>query len=249
MNKPITQLSTYLYRMLFIFISVGFIALTSCESDESPQELELLNSLIILNFQDSIETGATSDFDIEYSISDPYIATIENNIIKGRHVGRTSIIVTSNNISKGMRVEVLSVNKLFDLPVRDYSNGKEYYLGEYNYLYDETDSTLVFRQDSYKDGVNYFLHCNFTDQNTTESALITFDHEVAHNAYFTLIENYELFDYTDDSFLFGNALNEDDVTEIVFLKTNLENLHCSIYFTQVENPNLTIQEIVNEKFY
>ena len=250
MSNPTKQSSIYLYKILFIFISVIFITFSSCESDDGPQQLKIKNPQLIINFQDSVHSGATSDFDIEYTVDDPFIATVENNYIKGRHVGTTSVNVTSNDITENLLINVLSVYQLFDHPISNYDNGMEYYRNKYTDLYYEDDTTLVYLQVSYDEEIVYFLQFDFTNQNTTESALLVFNQGVAQLAFNTLIENYEILDHTDYAYLFGNALDIDNTSEIAIVEVDNVNLLCYVYFTQVSNVilnNNDINKVINLK--
>jgi len=180
MNNLITHLYTYLNKIIILISSVLLITFSGCESDDPPQELKVENSIITLDFQDSIGTGVTSDYDIEYLVSDPYIATIENNYIKGNHVGKTSVIVTSNNYSELMSVNINSVFQLFKKPIQSYSNGKDHYHRRYDDLYYEDDSTLVFLQLNYDEEIAYYLQL-ILHHKTQQNRLFSFLTKVLHS--------------------------------------------------------------------
>lgn len=133
MNTMFQRLVTDKIRMLFkkylsTFLLGSLLIFISCESETvEPVGLRISNAEIFVDCKDSVFTGATSDYEIVYDIDNPFVASVRGDKVIGQHVGSTTIRAVSNGISQEIEVNVLSVNTLFDYPINDYTNGKEFY--------------------------------------------------------------------------------------------------------------------------
>lgn len=223
-------------RKLTIVLSLILLAFAfiQCKQDEETKGLTVDFTRIEVDCKDSVLTGVTSDFDISYTIDDPYIASIKGNFVVGKHVGSTVLTATSNNESQDIWVEVNSAYQLFPHPIDDYANGKEYYRNKYDNLEYKDDTTYIYLQVNYEEQMAYYVQINFTKENTTKDAILIFNIGSAGNALTTLLEQFDLYDYTEDGYLFINALLPEDATEIAILQLDRENQLCYVYLGKMQ---------------
>ncbi len=221
----------------FLYV-VGCILMlcAACEETKEmiPQQLQIENHNLSINFNDTVFTGATSDYVIQYSIEDPYIARIQNDYLVGKHVGETQLTVSSNGTTEMINVTVNSIYQLFEFYVEDYSNGKAYYKTNVKNLKYEDDTTLIFLQTNYDELVEYYLQVDFTSSNTTEGAILVFYIGQSSNAFETLIEHYSMYEYNDIGYMFINSDDISTATELAYLLLDRENQLCYIYFLPLE---------------
>lgn len=110
MNTIAKKVCTFLILVLSIFA-------ISCDSNngkelilEGPLKVEVNNTI---NLEVSINFESTEKF--EWFSSNTDIATVENGIVKGINVGKTTITVRVGKMEKSIEIEVTPINYTFDI--------------------------------------------------------------------------------------------------------------------------------------
>lgn len=227
----------YSFRRVFSFLLYSIILTNlSCESTDSPKGLNIKNSQISVDFKDSTFIGASSDYEISYYVQDPFIVSIEGDKLIGRHVGSTTITASSNGETKDIKVTVLSISNMLQHPIEDYANGKEFYRDKYEHfsLEYQDDSTLIYFILNYDALYAYYLQLDFTKENTTKNAVLLFRIGTSVKLYYAILEHYELFEKSDTTVSFNNALDPLMASERLILILDKGNQLCYIFITKIE---------------
>ncbi|MFC0877526.1 hypothetical protein ACE01N_13070 [Saccharicrinis sp. FJH2] len=237
----ITQRLLKNYLPLLLFGSL--LAFISCDSEpDEPVGLRISNSEISVSYNDSVFTGAQSDYEIYYDIDNQFIASISGDNVIGEHVGKTTITAISNGVSENILVNVQSVNHLFEYPINDYSNGKEFYkdkFSNFNREY-EDDTTLVFFIINYEEREGYYLQLDFTSENKTKNAILTFRIGNSVKVFDSLSEYFEFFDDPNDTTaILINAYDPLIASELSVIVLDKPNQICMALITET-SPGITL---------
>jgi len=99
-------------RKHFIIAMVMTAIITCCQKEEA---LIITTDSITINKDMTVQIDVTPMVGITYLCEDDFYATVdENGIVKGKRVGKTNIIVISNNVSKTIPVTIVPNCLLFD---------------------------------------------------------------------------------------------------------------------------------------
>ncbi len=233
----------HLLHVINSLLCLLFILFLSCNKIDEPEGLKLKNRQIDIEFEDSVKIGATSGYDISYSVRNPFIASVENGFIKARHVGSTYVMVNSNDEIDSIEVNVRPHYELFRYPIDSYLNGREYYdakhlsttvvLGKIETNVNHVDDySIEYLIRNYTKEVYFYIMLSYTVGNTLNDVVLTFNESYYSQVFHTLIGCYDIHDFSEDIYTFINAFEISKATEIVTL--SLDDDNCYVKYEQLK---------------
>ncbi|WP_439184857.1 hypothetical protein [Carboxylicivirga taeanensis] len=206
-------------KNLILLLAIS-ILIISCSEDEK-SELTVHTKLLRLNYQETKTIEAVSDYPITCSCPDPYHATSQMLNVTANKVGVTVVDVESNDRKESVRIEIVPVYNLYDMPEVDWSKGLTEIINEQGQPQTKDLHTISY---SLSEGVAYKKAYVFEEDNAQLAAsVILIGKEHYRDVKAALLERYEyqgmlyFSDSDANEELYFDALQEEDATMFVVL--------------------------------
>lgn len=226
----------------FLVLSMLLIIAFGCEEDK--QGLEISNASISIQYGDSLQLNAKSDYPVVYSSENLFHAGVsEAGLVKGYHIGSTSITVSSNDQEVSIPIEVTSKYNFYAEPITEWGMSKTELIskvgapdeydsdGNLSYTNPTSDITLL----------RYFIDSN----DELYGVGLGMNYEDYTEILGTVNERYMIYDVNSSTLTlsYSNAMDKYDATTLVELRLNvLENV-IVVYVENTPTKSATISNI------
>ncbi len=110
--------------------------------DEEPNKTKLSQTSYSMYHEDTQEVVGTDISDLEWDSENEFVATVEDNVIKGQYVGQTEVKSTTKNLT--FTVEVKARHHLYEEPLLNWGASKSSIKAKYGTPVSETQDGLIF---------------------------------------------------------------------------------------------------------
>lgn len=211
---------------------IGLVAsFASCSSsDDDDVSISLSQSDIILNGKTATAQLTATPNNVEWSIENPFVATINSQgIVTAIHVGQTRIFAKSGNSSKMCNVTVSPQYTTFTEPLTEFGENKAYIISKLGAPNTQSDNIIAYGTATDYQVTSYTFENDKLTMCTV--ALRATDSRVLQLPLF-FIERYEMKSSKINGMTaYYNASNENDASMYVLFDPQYSAGHYWIYYS------------------